>query len=119
MFGLPGNPVAAYVCTLRLASRLLARIAGGRPQDSASERWQTGRLDAGLPANGPREFYQPAVRHSAPGGKSAQNEFASVTPLAWKGSADVFTLAAANALIVRGEGEPALPKGVVLRVLEL
>jgi molybdopterin molybdotransferase len=119
VFGLPGNPVAAYVCTLRLASRLLARLAGGRPQESASERWLTGRLDAGLPVNGPREFYQPAIRHSAPGGKSAQNEFASITPLAWKGSADVFTLAAANALIVRGEGEPPLPKGVVLRVLEL
>jgi hypothetical protein len=69
--------------------------------------------------NGPREFYQPAMRKSAPGGKSAQNEFPPVTPLAWKGSADVFTLASANALIVRGEGEPALPKGVVLRVLEL
>jgi molybdopterin molybdotransferase len=119
VFGLPGNPVASYVCTVRLASRLLARLGGGRPQESASERWQTGRLDAGLPANGPREFYQPAIRTSAPGGKSAQNEFAAITPLAWKGSADVFTLAAANALIVRSEGEPSLPKGVVLRVLEL
>jgi molybdopterin molybdotransferase len=119
VFGLPGNPVSAYVCTLRLASRLLTRLAGGRPQESASERWLTGRLEAGMPANGPREFYQPAIRTPAAGSKSSQNEFATITPLAWKGSADVFTLAAANALIVRGENEPPLPKGVIIRVLEV
>ena len=57
VFGLPGNPLAAYVCTLRLASRLLTRLAGG----AVEEHWLTGRLEAGLPANGPREFYQPVV----------------------------------------------------------
>src|SRR5205085_507791 len=42
VFGLPGNPVSAFVCTLRFASRLLARMAGG----AVEERWLTGRLDA-------------------------------------------------------------------------
>jgi len=115
VFGLPGNPVSAFVCTVRLASRLLARMAGGTPH----ERWLTGRMDVGLPANGPREFYQPAVRTTTPGISSAKGEFATIVPLGWKGSADVFTLAAANVLLVRGENEPPLPKGTVVRVLEV
>ncbi|MDB5332914.1 MAG: molybdenum cofactor synthesis domain protein [Phycisphaerales bacterium] len=115
VFGLPGNPVAAFVCTVRLASRLLARMAGGEP----AERWVSGRLAEGLPANGPREFYQPAVRTVAPGKHSMQSEFAEVRPLAWKGSADLFTLAAANVLLVRAAGEPAVGKGAVVRVLEI
>ena len=114
VFGLPGNPVSAFVCTARLASRLLARMAGGPPE----ERWLTGRLDTGLPPNGPREFYQPALRVAAPGRDSTQGEFAAITPLNWKGSADLFTLAKANVLLVRPENDPPLPKGTVIRVLE-
>jgi molybdopterin molybdotransferase len=115
VFGLPGNPVAAFVCTMRLAARLLARMGGGEP----TERWVIGRLEEGLPANGPREFYQPAVRTVARGKHSMQSEFAVVRPLAWKGSADLFTLAAANVLLVRAAGEPAVGKGAVVRVLEI
>lgn len=115
VFGLPGNPVSGFVCVARLASRLLSRLAGG----AIDERWLTGRLEVGLPANGPREFYQPALREAPPGGKSAQATFARVIPLGWKGSADVFTLAAANSLIVRAENEPAMPKGTLVRVLEI
>jgi molybdopterin biosynthesis enzyme len=89
---------------------------GGSP---AGERWVSGRLESDLPANGPREFYQPALVHPTHGSSSSHAEFAAITPLTWKGSADLFTLAVANALIVRGENEPALPKGTVVRVLEL
>jgi molybdopterin molybdotransferase len=106
VFGLPGNPVSAFVCTVRLAARLLARMAGG---DDPEPRWTAGPLVSPLPANGPREFYQPAVVQ--PDG--------SVRPLQWKGSADVYTLAAASALLVRGENEPALPAGHVVRVMEI
>jgi molybdopterin molybdotransferase len=114
-FGLPGNPVSAFVCTIRLASRLLDRLAGGE----IIERWQTARLEVGMVPNGPREFYQPVIRTVPPARNSAQSVLASVRPLAWKGSADLFTLAAANALLVRGENEPALPLGTVVRVLEI
>jgi len=115
VFGLPGNPVSAFVCATRLASRLLTRLAGGTPQ----EHWLTGRLHTGLPSNGQREFYQPAVRTVAPGRDSTHGEFAAITPLAWKGSADLFTLARANVLLVRPENDPPLPKGTVIRVLEI
>jgi molybdopterin molybdotransferase len=114
IFGLPGNPVSGFVSTARLASRLLARLAGGEPR----EKWVTGKLDTGLAANGPREFYQPVVWSPVQGGTSARTEFSTVTPLNWKGSADVFTLAAANAFLVRGENEPPLGKGTLVRVLE-
>ena len=78
--------------TLRLAARLLSRLSGGPPEP----RWITAPLTAPLKTNGPREFYQPAVLSDA-----------GVLPLEWKGSADVFTLAAANALLgPTSEGKP-------------
>jgi molybdopterin molybdotransferase len=103
-FGLPGNPVSAFVCTLRLCSRLLARIAGS----TELERIRSARLDSPLPANGVREFYQPAVLRGD-----------TVTPLNWKGSADIYTLAAANGLIIRRENSPAADVGQVVDVLEV
>lgn len=115
VFGLPGNPVSAFVCTLRIASRLLARLAGGMVE----ERWVIGKLDAGLADNGPREFYQPAILTPARGDHSAQVEHSTITPLQWRGSADLFTLAAANVLIVRAENDSRVPKGAVIRVLEI
>ena len=104
VFGLPGNPVSGFVCTVRLASRLIARLCGS----SVCEIWSEGTLTEALPANGPREFYLPVFL-----------EQATVRPLFWKGSADVFTLARANALLARAENEPALQAGTRVRVLML
>ncbi len=104
IFGLPGNPVSGFVCTLRLAARLLARLGGANPEP----RWITLPLVVPLAANGPREFYQPAILTNG-----------GVAPLEWKGSADVYTLAAADALLVRAENEPPRAAGDVVRVLEL
>lgn len=108
VFGLPGNPVSGFVCTLRLAGRLLTRLAGG----TVRERWAVGGLSRDLPGNEGREFYQP-VRLERTGEETV------VHPLAWKGSADVFTLTQANGLLVRKENEPALPAGAVVRVMEV
>jgi molybdopterin molybdotransferase len=104
IFGLPGNPLAGFVCTIRLAWRLIARLRGAQPV----ENWRDVKLADALPANGPREFYQPVF---------VNNGF--VQPLQWKGSADVFTLARANALLVRAENEPARASGETVRVLEV
>lgn len=102
VFGLPGNPVSAFVCTLRLAARLLRRLSGG----SAEQEWAAATLDAPLKANGPREFYQPAILRGS-----------SVAPLNWKGSADIFTLARANALLVRPENDPPRAAGDNVRLM--
>lgn len=104
IFGLPGNPLAGFVCTVRLASRVLRRMMGA-PVDHLE---LTATLVSALPANGPREFYQPAqlIRGMA-------------HPLNWKGSADVFTLAQATALLVRDENEPAQPAGATCRLIAI
>jgi molybdopterin molybdotransferase len=103
VFGLPGNPVSGYVCALRLASRLIARLGGGAP---APLRRTT--LLQPVAANGAREFYQPAIIGAD-----------GVRPVDYKGSADVFALAQANALIVRPEFDEARPPGATVDVLEM
>jgi len=104
VFGLPGNPVSAFVCTFRLVSRLLMRMAGGPPE----QRLAVAPLALPLDANGPREFYQPAIFD----GKELH-------PLKWIGSADVFTLGRANSLMIRPENQPALPVGFAMEFLEI
>jgi molybdopterin molybdotransferase len=104
VFGLPGNPVSAFVCTVRLASRLVARMRGQSPEPV----WIDAILSQPLPPNGPREFYQPVLLDQG-----------IVHPLTWKGSADIYTLAGANALLVRSENDPAQPAGMRARVLEI
>jgi len=104
LFGLPGNPLSGFVCAVRLASRLIDRLSGR----SVREKWATGRLLEPLPANGPREFYQPAI---------LSNGF--VWALGWKGSADVFTLAGASGLLVRKENEAARQAGDIVNLLEV
>ena len=108
VFGLPGNPVSSFACTLRLASRLLAKLAGGPPAD----RYITATLAGTLPLNGPREFYQPVQLERSPAG-------VRVRVLPYKGSADLFTLAQADGLLVRPENEGPLTEGATVRVLEL
>jgi molybdopterin molybdotransferase len=105
VFGLPGNPVSGFACTLRLCSRLIARLSGGK----AEERWIHAPLSEPLAANGPREFYQPAILQSD----------GTIKPLAWRSSADVHTLAAADVLLVRPENESAQPAGTLVRLLEI
>jgi molybdopterin molybdotransferase len=96
VFGLPGNPVSAFVCMVRLAGRILSRLAGG-PADPPIYQFT---LTEPLPQNGSREFYQPAIQNGS-----------TVTPLSWKGSADIYTLARANALIIRPENAPPAVSG--------
>lgn len=103
-FGLPGNPVSAFVCTVCLVSRLLMRMAGG----PAAERVRVAPLARGLEGNGPRAFYQPAIFDGQ-----------TLTPLKWKGSADIFTLSHANSLIVRPENQPPQPMGAAMEFIEI
>lgn len=103
-FGLPGNPVSAFCCTHRLVSRTVTRLRGLPIQ----EPWREAVLVGDLPANGSREFYQPAVLESD-----------RVRVLHWKGSADVFTLSQANALLVRAADDPPRRTGERVRAWEL
>jgi molybdopterin molybdotransferase len=105
-FGLPGNPVSSFVCTLVLVRRVLDRLAGRR---AAGNTTRAAALAVDLPANGPRQFYQPATL--GPGGM--------ITPMKWNGSADVFTLSRADALVVRPEHDPARRAGESVNYIEV
>ena len=104
VFGLPGNPVSAFVCTALLAGRLIRRWQGKSPE----EDWVDATLAMDLPVNGPREFYQPI--------QLAQGR---ANALHWKGSADIFTLAHANAVLRREENAPAIAAGQRIRVMPI
>lgn len=104
VFGLPGNPVSAFLCTFRLASRYLLKLAGKNVEPERAEV----RLLDGVAANLDREFYQP-VQLGADGARV----------LRWKGSADVFTLAQADAFLPRPISGPALVAGEWVRVMKV
>ena len=81
-----------------------------RPRKTVSvPRWIHARLSEPLGANGPREFYQPAALQAD----------GTIRPLAWKSSADIYTLAGANALLVRNENEPEQSADTLVRTLEI
>jgi molybdopterin molybdotransferase len=88
-FGLPGNPLAHFVC-LNLYVRAALEAWAGRPGESI---FQTGVLMTELPADGnARETFWPAHWQSRDG-------VATLTPLRWSSSGDLTSLASANALI--------------------
>lgn len=100
-FGLPGNPLAHFVC-LHLYVRAALRGLAGRPPGPL---FHTGRLAANLDAGGnARETFWPACR-------TWQDGVASLTPLRWSSSGDLTSLATANALLRVPAGASRLPRG--------
>jgi molybdopterin molybdotransferase len=102
-FGLPGNPLAHFVCLNLYARAALAAFAGQSPEDTAAI--QTGELAADLAAEGnARETFWPARRGWREG-------VTSLTPLPWRSSGDLTSLATANALIRVVPGAARLESG--------
>ena len=106
--GLPGNPVSGFVCFVRFASPLLAQLRG----ETGEVMILHARSEEALPANEDREFYQPALWRQTPEGPV-------VRTLSWKGSADIYTLARANALLVHPPLAENRPAGTVVDILAL
>ncbi|MGH7943373.1 MAG: molybdenum cofactor biosynthesis protein MoaE [Limisphaerales bacterium] len=87
-FGLPGNPLAHFVCFHLFVAPALARLSGGEPN-----RFLHGTLAAPLrEALNPRETLWPA-RFEFDGGQTRLH------PLAWSSSGDATCLTQANALL--------------------
>ncbi len=109
VFGLPGNPVGAYICAW-LFVRMAIRGMQGHPL-IPPHTWQA-RLARALPAHrDPRPAFLPArVWNDAALGLVAD-------PCAWKGSADPFGLAAANALLVNSNPTTPHAAGDCLHVI--
>jgi molybdenum cofactor synthesis domain-containing protein len=104
--GLPGNPVSGFVTFQRFVVPMIARMCGrGMPLPGRA------RLATPLPANGDREFYQPCVLSAGAEGVT------EARVLKWKGSADLFTLARANGVVVQRADDPGIAAGALVEVL--
>jgi molybdopterin molybdotransferase len=113
VFGLPGNPVSSFVCFELFVRPALAALAGrpfiGLPAITA-------RLEHDFDHKGGRAACLPArVTQSAAIDSDAAVQTVAILP--WQGSADIATLAGANAL-ARLPAEPLLlAKGAPLEIL--
>lgn len=111
VFGLPGNPVSAFVCSW-LFARMVVRGLVGHPATPPH------RLRARLtrpidPKRDPRPAFLPARfwNHSESG--------ELVEPCAWGGSGDPFGLAMANSLLVLDDPTKGLPFDAALDVIPI
>lgn len=118
VFGLPGNPVSSLVCFELFVRPAIDRLAGRSDNraGAAEKRGPTACFSATLTEafdhRGDRPTYQPAVLGSSAGG-------AAVTPLRWKGSADLRTLSEANCLAIFPAGDRGYTSGDQVAVMML
>ncbi len=94
VFGLPGNPVSAFVTFEALVRPFLGRMMGF---DGLGARRIRARLAAPLAKKMERTVFWPANLGASPDGPV-------VTTLPWKSSADLATLARADALAIQPRG---------------
>ncbi|MGD9644608.1 MAG: gephyrin-like molybdotransferase Glp [Pirellulales bacterium] len=109
VFGLPGNPVSSLVGFELFVRPAIDRLAG---RTATERRGARARLTADFVHKGDRPTFHPSVVRAAPGGWS-------VEPLRWKGSADLRTAAAANALAHFAAGEHRYAAGETVEVILL
>ena len=99
VFGLPGNPVSGFVCSLLFLVPTLKTLGGEIGAWDAVAN--TARLSRPFSLRGGRPTYWP--------GKSDPDGL--VEPLEWHGSADPFTMVAADCLIFFPEGNRTYDEG--------
>jgi molybdopterin molybdotransferase len=109
VFGLPGNPVSTLV-SFRLFVLAALRAMAGAPYAPPSPAPAT--LAQPITHRGKRPTYHPC-RSTREHGKRV------VEPLAWKGSADLATLACADCLAALPQGDYELAAGDAVSVLDL
>ena len=108
LLGLPGNPASAFVCAEMFLRPILCAFQGAPTQP----RTLSARLEADLPANGPREHWMRAALSHADGE-------VTVRPYGDQDSSLVSIFAASDALLRRPAGSPAAAAGTVVEVLPL
>lgn len=108
VFGLPGNPVSTLVCFGLFVKPALAKLAG--KTDHAYAR--PAALTKDFQQRDARPTYFPAVL-------SHEEHCYRVTPLAWRGSADLRALADANCLVYFPGGEKTYRAGESLSTYSL
>ena len=109
MFGLPGNPVSAFVGFELFVKPALRALSG------KTVAWHPpirATLAEPFTTSNDRPTYHPAKLH---GDKTG----ATVTPLPWSGSADLRAMLNANALLVLPAGDVRGETGDVMDVMVL
>ena len=109
VFGLPGNPVSAFVC-FELFVRPALRILGGHAR--AGPRTIKLPAAAGIAESNDRPTYRPAKLEPGEAGWS-------VRPLAWSGSPDLVGMQPADALLVLPAGDTRVDRGAIMDVVLL
>ena len=109
VFGLPGNPVSSLVCFELFVCPAIDCLAGRPPERTAAIK---ARLCTAHTHKGDRPTYHPAVLRS-------EGDHRTVEPLDWKGSADMRTLCAADALALFPAGQRRYEPGEVIDVVPL
>jgi molybdopterin molybdotransferase len=109
VFGLPGNPVSSLVCFELFVRPAIQKLSGLAPTGLPRG---TAELTKDHPQRGERPTYWPSVVRDA-GGKP------EVSPLPWKGSGDLATLAGANCLACFPPGERVFKAGEMIGVMHL
>lgn len=111
ILGLPGNPVAAYVCGLVFLAPLL-RALQGDPK-AGEDQTEAAICGAGLPANkGRRDFMRATLTKDAGGRLIA-------TPQPMQDSSLLTELVRSQALLIREPGAPAAKAGEACRIWRL
>jgi len=110
ILGLPGNPVAAYVCALVFLAPLLRALQG---DPAAADRTETVLSGADLPANKGRRDYMRAQLSTDPQGRLM------ATPQPLQDSSLLTELQQSQALLIREPHAPALAAGAPVRILRL
>jgi molybdopterin molybdotransferase len=116
VFGLPGNPVSSFVCYELFVRGAIAALAGRGFTGAATAhailshdfQYKGGRASC-LPA---RLSRRPAIK-SPPAGETLP----TVEILPWQGSADLATLARANALVRLGTDAVRLEAGTTVEIM--
>jgi molybdopterin molybdotransferase len=109
VLGVPGNPVASYVCAFLFLVPLLRRLAG---RDDIERQPEPARLGRALPANDERADYLRATLATGPDGPIA-------TPLPDQDSSLMAPLSRAECLVIRPPYAPAAGPGSPCVILKL
>jgi molybdopterin molybdotransferase len=105
MIGLPGNPVSAMVCGHVFLMPMMRKMLG---LGANPAQFETARLAADIPANGPRAHYMRAHCDSA-----------GVTVFDRQDSALLSVLADATCLAVRPPNDPARKVGDLIDIIRI
>lgn len=107
VFGLPGNPLSTFVAFELFVNPLLRTFQGLPPADLPVVK---GRLQSEVVERSGRSAFLPA--HVTCGSGTLE-----ISPVSWRGSADVFGAAEANGLLIVPSEAARLERGEIVEVL--